>query len=125
MKKKISIILIVAMTMAITLTGCGNKVDNDSESGKSKRKQEVVNPKEKEKITVEEGLELVKEQEKDASILQELKIGGKIYYSYSPGRQGDSVICVDPETKEILHYNSDGTLVNSKGEVISTEKAEE
>jgi len=121
MNKKILIILIVVMTIA--LIGCGNKIGNDLESGK--KQQEAVNSQKNDKITIEEGLALVKQKQKNASILQELKIGGKRYYSYQAGRQGDSVICVDPETKEILHYNSDGSLVNSKGEVISTEKAEE
>lgn len=78
----------------------------------------------KESITIEEGLELVKRSVETASINQESKIGDKTYYFYSNNRPGDSVTCLDPVTREILHYYSDGSLVNSKGEVISREKAD-
>lgn len=81
----------------------------------------VVN---KEIITIEEGLELVKRTVETASINQESKIGDKTYYFYSNGRPGDSVTCLDPVTREILHYYSDGALLNSKGEIITKQKAD-
>ena len=79
-------------------------------------------------ITIDAGLELLKIQSPNIPwiIKEESNIGDKPYYFYSINADmpRSSVTTIDPVTKEILSYYSDGSLINSKGETISIEFAD-
>ena len=94
--------------------------------GKSVSKQSsidlVVNKK---VISREDGIVLLEKTENQAfSFWKESNIGNKKYFFYSNEAPGDGVYCIDPVSRKILMYYSDGTLIDKNGTAVSKEKAD-